>query len=90
MVGFRKNEHGQDLAEYCLLVALVALIALGLMAHFSGGLQGIWNSANTTLATGNSSSGGSSGGSSAAGSQPASSQPGGCQSGGAAAADRGH
>jgi len=41
MAFFRKNEHGQDLAEYCLLVALVALIALGLMAHFSGGIQGI-------------------------------------------------
>ena len=54
-MAFRGNEQGQDLAEYCLLVALVALIALGLMTHFSGGLQGIWNSATNTLATGSSS-----------------------------------
>jgi len=84
MAFFRKNEHGQDLAEYCLLVALVALIALGLMAHFSGGIQGIWNSASTTLASGNASS------SSPAAGAGAGSQPGGGQSGGAAAADRGH
>jgi Flp pilus assembly pilin Flp len=64
---FGRSEHGQDLAEYCLLVALVALIALGLMAHFSGGMQNIWNSANNTLASGSSSSNG-------AGS-PASGQP---------------
>jgi Flp pilus assembly pilin Flp len=52
MAFFRKSELGQDLAEYCLLVAMIALIALGLVAHFSGGIQGIWNSANSTLATG--------------------------------------
>jgi Flp pilus assembly pilin Flp len=69
MKRFRKSEQGQDLAEYCLLMALVALIALGLMAHFSGGIQEIWNSANTTLASG-SSSGSSSG--AAADSTPAS------------------
>ncbi|SPE38698.1 hypothetical protein SBA6_930003 [Candidatus Sulfopaludibacter sp. SbA6] len=74
---FRRNEHAQDLAEYCLLVALIALIALGLMAHFAGGIQGIWNSASTTLASGSSSGDGSG-------------PPGGGQSGGPATADRGH
>ena len=93
MAFFRTNEHGQDLAEYCLLVALVALIALGLVAHFSGGIQGIWNSANNTLATGTAShpsSGGSPAGSQPSSGQPSSGQPGGGQSGGATAADRAH
>lgn len=84
MACFRGNDHAQDLAEYCLLVALVALIALGLMAHFAGGIQGIWNSASTTLASGSSS------GDPAGSGQPGSGQPGGGQSGGPATADRGH
>lgn len=49
---FFRRESGQDLAEYCLLTALLALIALGVIIHVSGGLQGIWGSANSTLATG--------------------------------------
>jgi hypothetical protein len=32
----------------------VALVALGLLTHFSGGIQNIWNSANQTLASGSS------------------------------------
>jgi Flp pilus assembly pilin Flp len=40
------EERGQDLAEYCLLTALVALVALGIVIHFAGGFQAIWNSAN--------------------------------------------
>ncbi|MDR3703594.1 MAG: hypothetical protein P4L56_28350 [Candidatus Sulfopaludibacter sp.] len=47
---FFSIESGQDLAEYCLLTALLALIALGIIVHVSGGLQGIWGSANSTLA----------------------------------------
>jgi Flp pilus assembly pilin Flp len=48
---FLRRESGQDLAEYCLLTALLALIALGIILHVSGGLQGIWGTANSTLAT---------------------------------------
>ncbi len=48
---FLRRESGQDLAEYCLLTALLALIALGIIVHVSGGLQGIWGTANSTLAT---------------------------------------
>jgi Flp pilus assembly pilin Flp len=47
---FRRND-GQDLAEYCLLMAFVGLIALGIILKTSGGIQGIWGSANTTLAS---------------------------------------
>ena len=48
---FRKDEDGQDLAEYCLLMAFIALVALGLILKTSGGIQGIWASTNATLAT---------------------------------------
>jgi Flp pilus assembly pilin Flp len=50
---FRTEDGGQDLAEYCLLTALVALVAAGIFVHFSGGIQAIWGSANTTLVAGN-------------------------------------
>lgn len=42
----RKNDLGQDLAEYCLLTALLAMVALGILYHFSGGMDGIWGSVN--------------------------------------------
>jgi len=48
-----RNERGQDVAEYCLITALIALVALGIFWHVSGGMQGMWNSMNTSLATGN-------------------------------------
>jgi Flp pilus assembly pilin Flp len=56
---FRK-ESGQDLAEYCLLTALILLIGLGIFYHIHGGVQDLWGTANSTLATGNTSSGTSS------------------------------
>ena len=57
----REEECGQDLAEYCLITAFVALVALGIIWHVSGGLQGMWASINSSLANGN--SGSSAGGS---------------------------
>jgi Flp pilus assembly pilin Flp len=54
---FRREELGQDLAEYCLITALVALVGLGIFIHMAGGVQALWNTANSTLATGNSSNG---------------------------------
>ena len=56
------GERGQDLAEYCLLTALVALIAAAILIHLSGGMQALWSGANTSLVNGNSAvSGGSAG-----------------------------
>jgi Flp pilus assembly pilin Flp len=49
MVEFFKRDNAQDLAEYCLLVALVALVALGIFIHVSGGVQNLWTVANTSL-----------------------------------------
>jgi Flp pilus assembly pilin Flp len=56
----REEESGQDLAEYCLITAFIALVALGIFWHVSGGLQGMWTSINASLCAGN--SGGSSAG----------------------------
>lgn len=57
----RKDDKGQDLSEYCLLTALVALIGLGLFLYASGGVQNLWTTANTTLAVGSTVSAGGGG-----------------------------
>ena len=49
----QSEDRGQDLAEYCLLTALVALVALAIIVHVSGGMQAVWNGANTSLTAGN-------------------------------------
>jgi len=67
----RREEAGQDLAEYCLLTALVALIGLGIFVHISGGMQSLWGGANTSLTAGNAAISGTTGGGDAATSAPA-------------------
>jgi Flp pilus assembly pilin Flp len=52
---FKKNELGQDLAEYCMLTALLLLVGLGIFVHLSGGIQAIWGDARTTLSSSNNS-----------------------------------
>jgi Flp pilus assembly pilin Flp len=52
----REEERGQDVAEYCLITAFIALVCLGILWHYCGGLQGIWTSINASLASGNSGS----------------------------------
>jgi Flp pilus assembly pilin Flp len=47
---FRRDERGQDLVEYTLLIAFVALVVIGLMSQAGASLQGIWGGAGTTLA----------------------------------------
>jgi Flp pilus assembly pilin Flp len=49
---FVNEESGQDLAEYCLLTALLTLIAAGIFVYASGGVQAIWAEANTSLSNG--------------------------------------
>jgi Flp pilus assembly pilin Flp len=43
------EEGGQDLSEYCLLLALIVLIAAGVFLKVSGGIQSLWTVANATL-----------------------------------------
>jgi Flp pilus assembly pilin Flp len=63
---FRRGDDAQDLADYCMLTALIALIALGIFCHVSGGIQGMWSSTSSTLAAANATTGinGADGGSS--------------------------
>jgi Flp pilus assembly pilin Flp len=54
---FRRSERGQDLAEYCLMTAIIALIGLGMFYQLSGGVQGLWGTANSAIVAANSSAG---------------------------------
>ena len=58
------EQIGQDLSEYCLLIAFIVLLATGIFVKVSGGLQSVWTTGNTTLANAATVSGG--GGSSSA------------------------
>ena len=48
---FWKNEDGQDLIEYTLLLAFVALVAAGLFIQSGQSTSGIWSIANTKLSS---------------------------------------
>ena len=65
---FLRDDRGHGLAEYCMVIAFVALASLGLYLYVSGGVQDLWSTANSTLVTGNSSTsgGGSTGAASSA------------------------
>jgi Flp pilus assembly pilin Flp len=46
---FWKEEQGQDLIEYSLLLGFVALFATGLYQGLQGNISSIWTSTNSTL-----------------------------------------
>jgi Flp pilus assembly pilin Flp len=46
---FWKEEQGQDLIEYSLLLGFVALFSTGLYTGLSGNINSIWTSTNNTL-----------------------------------------
>ena len=52
---FLKDEQGQDLIEYTLLLAFVCLATSALFVSSGGSLSGIWTSANSELVTANTS-----------------------------------
>jgi Flp pilus assembly pilin Flp len=52
---FLKDDQGQDLIEYTLLVAFVCLATSALFISSGGSLSGIWTSANTELGAANTS-----------------------------------
>lgn len=47
------EEHGQDLIEYTLLLAFVALASAALFIGAGGSVQGIWTSTNSQLSAAN-------------------------------------
>lgn len=50
---FLKDEQGQDMIEYTLLVAFVALASAALYIGAGNQIKGIWNAANTQLTSAN-------------------------------------
>ena len=52
---FFADESGQDLIEYTLLMAFVALASAALFLGAGGSISGIWSTSNSQLATANTS-----------------------------------
>ena len=50
LVRLWKDEQGQDLIEYTLLIAFVALASAALFLGAGGSIKSIWNATNTQLA----------------------------------------
>ncbi len=57
MIGLAKkfwnDENGQDLIEYTLLMAFVALASAALFLGAGGSISGIWTTSNSQLAAAN-------------------------------------
>jgi Flp pilus assembly pilin Flp len=51
--GFLEEETGQDLIEYTLLMAFVALASAALFLGAAGSIKGIWSTSNSQLAAAN-------------------------------------
>ena len=52
---FWNDEQGQDLIEYTLLMAFVALASAALFIGAGGSVKGIWTASNSRLAAANTS-----------------------------------
>jgi Flp pilus assembly pilin Flp len=52
---FLNDEQGQDLIEYTLLMAFVALASAALFIGAGNSISGIWGATNTQLTTANTS-----------------------------------
>lgn len=48
---FWTEEDGQDLVEYSLLLAFIALAAVGVLSTIKTSISTIWTSVNTNLST---------------------------------------
>jgi Flp pilus assembly pilin Flp len=55
MNGLLKEDSGQDLIEYTLLMAFVALASAALFIGAGGSIKGIWTAVNTQLEAANTS-----------------------------------
>jgi Flp pilus assembly pilin Flp len=53
LISFVREEQGQDLVEYTLLLAFVALASAALFVNAGTSIQGIWNVANSRLSAAN-------------------------------------
>lgn len=53
LLDFVKDERGQDIIEYTLLVGFVAVVGIAVLSGAGSGLKGIWASGNSRLAAAN-------------------------------------
>jgi len=53
VLSFLADDHGQDLIEYTLLMAFVALASAALFLGAGGSIKGIWSTSNSQLAAAN-------------------------------------
>ncbi len=53
---FWQEDQGQDLIEYTLLMAFVAMASAALFIGAGGSIKGIWSTSNSQLAAANSGS----------------------------------
>ncbi len=51
LLAFWKEEDGQDLVEYSLLLAFIALAAVALLSSAKGTISNLWGSVNSGLNT---------------------------------------
>jgi Flp pilus assembly pilin Flp len=58
VMAFLNDEQGQDLIEYTLLMAFVALASAALFIGAGGSVSGIWGSASTQLGSAATAAGG--------------------------------
>jgi Flp pilus assembly pilin Flp len=49
VTGFWHHEDGQDLVEYSLLLAFIALAAISILSSVSGSVSSLWTSINSKL-----------------------------------------
>ena len=56
ILSFLADDQGQDLIEYTLLMAFVALASAALFLGAGGSIQGIWSTSNSQLQAANSGS----------------------------------
>ena len=50
---FWKEEDGQDLVEYSLLLAFIALAAVALLGSVKTSVNGLWSSVNSAMTNAN-------------------------------------
>lgn len=55
LISFLRDERGQDLIEYTLLLAFVCLASAALFLSAGGSVGGIWTTANSDLTIANTS-----------------------------------
>jgi len=56
LTAFLRDDQGQDLIEYTLLLAFVCLATAALFISSGGSLSGIWTTANSQLTVANAAS----------------------------------